>query len=281
VVSDDPIEDRDLANQHFDRGLSFDIRGKLNEAIEEMEKAISFCPNFAEAYNKLGDFYQKKGWLTKAIEMYKKSIELDPKIENSHFDLGCAYARTGKYLEALAELDKALSIDPNHFEIFSQKGFVFLEMGLYSEAIESLRKAILKDPMDIMACFVLGIAFLKVNKQPDAFRQFEKVIEHFSNLAQVKQRFAEANFFIGKSYYFMQDYEKAVTFLKKAIEFDTEEVDHHFSFGLFYSDGDAFFALSEAYFAQGDKKSAREALEKALNLEPNNQKFLEFQKVIY
>ncbi|MBF0498955.1 MAG: hypothetical protein HQM09_02380 [Candidatus Riflebacteria bacterium] len=55
MISSVTIEERDLANQHFDRGLSFDIRGKLDDAITEMETAIVRDASFAEAHSELGD----------------------------------------------------------------------------------------------------------------------------------------------------------------------------------------------------------------------------------
>lgn len=272
------IDDRDLANQHFDRGLSFDIRGKTDDAITEMEKAVGCDPEFAEAYNKLGDFYTKKGWIPKAIDMYKKSSQLKPEVENSHFDLGCSYAHMGKFSEALYEFEKALSLDPTHYEVYGRIGYVYLEMSLFGQAIENLKKALVKDPSDILARYNLGIALLRVGKPLDAHREFEKVVEHYVTLTRIKDRFAEGHYYIGRCYFYLQKFDKAVDFLKKAVEYDTEAIDYHFSFGMLYSDADAFFALSEAQHAQGEEKAARASLQKALELEPQNGRFLAFQK---
>ncbi len=281
MVSDIRKEDRDLADRHFDNGLSKDIKGRLDEAISEMEKAIGVDPGFAEAYNKLGDFYMKKGWITKAAGMFEKSIELKPETENSYFDLGCALALLGRYSEALNHLERALSIDPNHYEIYGRMGKVYFEMNLYAEAIENLKKALVKDQNDIMARFTLGMAYQKIQKKTDAQQQFETLIEQYSHLAQLKDRFAEAHYYIGRAYFFMENYAKAIEHLKMAVEFDTERVDHHFSFGMYYRDADAFFAMGEALAASGDKIAARVYLQKALDLDSENQKFLDFQKEIY
>lgn len=271
------IEERDLANQHFDRGLSFDIRGRIDQAIAEMLAAVECDPDFAEAYNKLGDYYQKKGKIEKAIEMYRKSIELKPEVENSHFDLGCAYAHVGRYDDAMTELQRALTMDPQHYEIYGRMGFVQLELSMYDEAINNLKLAVVKDPSDLMARFTLGRALLKKERTVEARQQFEKVIEHFTALTRVKERYAEGNFYLGRCHFFMQRFDKAVEHLLKAVEYDTEEIDYHFSFGLLYSDADAFFAVAEAYDALGDRAKAREYLGKALELEPTNQRFLGFQ----
>jgi len=132
-----------------------------------------------------------------------------------------------------------------------------------------------------MARFTLGQAYLKLDQKSDANQQFEKIIEHFSGLIERKDRFAEGHYFIGRSYFFMQKFDRAVEFLSKAIEYDTEAVDFHFSFGMSYSDADAFFALAEAQTSLGDKKAARTNLEKALAQKPHDERFLALQKQLY
>lgn len=271
------IEERDLANQHFDRGLSFDIRGKIDLAITEMLEAVKCDPGFAEAYNKLGDYYQKKGQMNRAIDMYLKSIELKPDVENSHFDLGSAYGHVGRYDEALTELDRALSMDPEHYEIYARRGYVKLELSLYDEAINDLKLALVKDPSDLMARFTLGRALLKKDRTVEAHQQFDKVVEHYESLIRIKDRYAEGHFYIGRCHFFTGKAEKALPFLLKAVEFDTDEIDYHFSFGLLYSDADAFSAVAEAYQATGDRAKARDFLAKALELEPQNERLLGFQ----
>ncbi|MBF0498954.1 MAG: tetratricopeptide repeat protein [Candidatus Riflebacteria bacterium] len=205
---------------------------------------------------------------------------MKPDIENSHFDLGCAYAHIGRYSEALYEFQKALSIDPRHFEIYGRIGHVYLEIGMFGEAIDNLKRALVKDQGDIMARYNLGIAFQKVNRSSESHAQFEKVIEHYSTLTRVKERYAEGHFYIGRCYFFQQRYDRAIDHLKKAVEYDTDDIDFHYSFGMLYSDGDAFAALAEALIAGGDKKAARDTIRKALDLEPQNERFLVVQRSI-
>lgn len=278
MVSYVSIEDRDLANQHFDRGISFDMRGKIDDAVKEMEKAVSLDPEFAEAFNKLGDFMMKKGSMSKAIDMYKKSAELKPEIENTHFDLGCAYAHLGKYSEALYELQKALTLDPAHSEIYGKMGFVYLKMDMLNEAVQNLKKALAKDPEDLMARFTLGETLTRSGDREGARQHFAKVIEKYEGLVRFKDRYAEGHYFIGRAYYFMERYDDAVNNMQKAVEYDTEAVDYHFSFGMLYSDADAFFGLAEAQAAQGSLEDARTNIQKALRLEPQNERFIEFQR---
>lgn len=281
MVSNITVEERNMANQHFDRGLSFGLRGKINEAIAEMEKVIAIDPGFAEAFNKLGDYYMKKGQVQRALEMFKHSIELKPEIENTHYDLGCAYAHLGQYSESLSSLQQALRMDPKHYEIYGRIGHVYLQMAMYNEAVHNLRVALTKDSEDLMAQFTLGVALIHLDKHAEARPQFTKVIERYSVLTKVKDRFAEGEYYLGRSHFYLGNYDQAVAHLKLAVEYDTDEIDYHFSFGMLYSDADAFFALAEALAAQQNFAEARKALTSALELEPDNGYFLELKQKIF
>jgi tetratricopeptide (TPR) repeat protein len=78
----------------------------------------------------------------------------------------------------------------------------------------------------------------------------------------------------------MGDLEKAAENLEKAVEFDTEAVDYHYSFGMLYSDADAFFSLAQVLHESGKTREASDNLKKALELEPNNQKFQQFKSKV-
>ena len=44
--------------------------------MKSYEKALILKPDFAEAYNNLGNVFQDQGKLDEAIDVYKKSISL-------------------------------------------------------------------------------------------------------------------------------------------------------------------------------------------------------------
>jgi tetratricopeptide (TPR) repeat protein len=60
MVAPISFEEKDLANQHLDRSISFAMCGKLDQAMDEAKKAIEIYPEFAQAHNKLGDYLIKK-----------------------------------------------------------------------------------------------------------------------------------------------------------------------------------------------------------------------------
>ncbi|MBU1106323.1 MAG: tetratricopeptide repeat protein [Candidatus Riflebacteria bacterium] len=273
MVAPISIEDRDRANQHLDSSISLSMCGKLDQAVVEIKKAIAIDPEFAQAHNKLGDYLMKMGLVKKAVDAYTRSLELAPNNQNSNFDLGCSLAHLGRYEEALEYLQKALQLKPSHTEIYGHIGRILMMRGELEEAITNLNRAIEANPEDIMSSFTLACAYNMLGETEKATRLFNKVIGRYGDLVAVKKRFAEGHYYIGRSYFIIGNLTEALKHLEKAVEYDTEDVDYHYSFGMLYSDADAFCSLAEVQHALGSHSEARENVQKAIALEPHNQRF--------
>ena len=75
-------------------------QGKLEEAIESYNKALSLKPDYAEVYNNMGNILTDQGKLEEAIETYKKALSLKPDYTTAHRNLS---------------LIKKYSIEDEHF----------------------------------------------------------------------------------------------------------------------------------------------------------------------
>lgn len=269
-------EQRAEANDHFDYGLTFELKGDTDKALEFFKKAIASDPDFAEAYNKIGDIFMKKGRYKEAIDSYIKSAELKPDIENTHFDLGCAYLQTANIPEAEKEFKKAFELDPNHFEIFGKLGAICIEKKEYEQALGFMRKMLVADPTNVAARYYNGLALHSMGKNSAAAVEFGEVITRYSSLLKIKPNYAEANYFIGMAYFYNANYKEAEKYLKRALELDTDKIDFHYSLGLAYSDADAFYAMANIHKALANGSQAEEFLKKAVALEPENEKFRKY-----
>ena len=59
-------------------GNALQDQDKLEEAIEAYNKALSFKPDYAEAYKNMGNALQGQGKLEEAIEAYNKALTIKP-----------------------------------------------------------------------------------------------------------------------------------------------------------------------------------------------------------
>ena len=67
-----------LAWAHFNRGTALGMKGQLDRAIADLDKAIELNPQWAAAYSNRGRAFVGKGQPERAVEDYARAIELDP-----------------------------------------------------------------------------------------------------------------------------------------------------------------------------------------------------------
>jgi tetratricopeptide (TPR) repeat protein len=79
-------------------------KGKIEEAIRLIMKAIELDPLNIAFHRNLGCAYVYSGDANAAIETFQRTIEMDPQIPLLYLYLGLAYMRKSMYKEALKEM---------------------------------------------------------------------------------------------------------------------------------------------------------------------------------
>lgn len=92
------------------KGASLFADGRVDEAIEEFQKALSVDPLFYDALQGLGMAYFQKGMLDEAVEVGKKMVEANPEDVLAHTSLSMFYQKKGMIPEAEAEGNKARAL---------------------------------------------------------------------------------------------------------------------------------------------------------------------------
>lgn len=267
-------EDRFRAEGYLDSSITFSMQGKHEKAIEDIKKAIEIYPCFAQAYNKLGDYQMKLDMVTEALESYRTSLDLNPSNQNTNFDMGRALSQLGRYDEALPFLKKAIKLKPDNAEAHGQMAFVYFMKNEYQLTIQCAKEAIKINPNNVMATFVCARAMKHMCADKDAIPLFRKVIKTYTEIGYIKSEFAEGHYYIGLSHFMIGELDKALEHLEKTIEYDGEPYYQH-SFGMTYSDADAFSYLAEVQHALGKTAEASESIKKALELDPDSQRLIQ------
>ena len=92
------------AEELNNKGLSLDILGFYEEAIDCYLQALRLNPNDAEAHNNLGIAYSAQGRHDEAIGECKEALRLNPNFAEAHNNLGFAcYSAQGRLDEAIGE----------------------------------------------------------------------------------------------------------------------------------------------------------------------------------
>jgi tetratricopeptide (TPR) repeat protein len=121
VVLDDPLS----PEEHLNLGVTYEMNGELDNALEEYKKASKTIPR---AYTYIGNILFKKGELKDAEVYYKKAIKQAPYPADACNNLAWLYYMEMKNLDEAEELAlKALHLDPSKQDI-------------YQDTLEKIRK---------------------------------------------------------------------------------------------------------------------------------------------
>ena len=85
-----------FAEAYHNRAIAFRNTEKIEQAVADCNQAIKLNDKFAQAYVHRGIIYSKTGQLNLSIFDYTKAIEIDPEFANAYFNRGIAYNKTGK-----------------------------------------------------------------------------------------------------------------------------------------------------------------------------------------
>ena len=152
---------------HMFLGVTYLHKRNFEEALKELEQAISFNPNSAIVARNYSFVLRSIGRYEDAIEMAKKAMRLDPLSRDPRYshNLAGAYFFNRDFDQAAAEYEKALKLNPDFMSSYMGLTASYSLLGMDEKAhaaadqllrlnpnfsLKAVRKSLpLKDPADI------------------------------------------------------------------------------------------------------------------------------------
>lgn len=188
---------------HYERAIVAMKYGLPEQAIKNLNQALSLDPNHYQSYNLLGHIYFEKMNFAEAASAYQKCLEIKPDFSEVRNNLGFVYQKMGSPYKAEEEYKESYSIDNNYeasfnlaklyfdqnklelasdyiqkslrenwrsSKAYNLRGVILNKMGRYPEAIQSFQNALRIAPNDIIASVNLAVAYIN-NKDFDLARE--------------------------------------------------------------------------------------------------------------
>lgn len=136
---------------YLNSGIDKTNRGKFEEALELIEKAIQLNPQSALAYFSKAIAYHNLNQLRAAYENYSNAIEIDDKMIDAYYNkaqaiLAFENPTEEELREALNNLEKATILDEKFIDAHYYSAIIKKKLGLYESAIVSLDKVLAIEP---------------------------------------------------------------------------------------------------------------------------------------
>jgi len=168
------------ASAHLDNGKKFLNEGKCDEAILELDRALSIDGGSADGYvcrgrayvskgdrdrvtddgdlPSSGPVYNGSGDYERAIEDYSAALAIKPAAPEILCERGHAYRRKGDYERAIEDYTVALGVKPDCRDALNNRGIVHYRMGSHKLAIKDWEAVLKIDPNDATARQSIEIA---------------------------------------------------------------------------------------------------------------------------
>jgi adenylate cyclase len=135
------------ATTHALLGNIYLVEEHYDQAISELEKALTLNPYRADNIGLLGMVLAYAGKLKKAIAMFKKAMTLNPVPPDWYYhQLAGVYAATGRFDEAIAAYRESLQRNPDNIPAHSGLAAIYGSSGREKEAGEEAQEALRLDP---------------------------------------------------------------------------------------------------------------------------------------
>jgi tetratricopeptide (TPR) repeat protein len=139
---------------------------RWDQAKKYLEQCVTLQPDFAEAWNNLGNAAVGSGNLRKGLENYEKAISLQPAMVPALINAGQARAGLGDAAGAEKLYERALAADPNSSAAANQMGELYAARRQYAKAKTWYQRA-LEARRDYQPAIGNLAALYTLNNQPN------------------------------------------------------------------------------------------------------------------
>jgi predicted Zn-dependent protease len=152
-------------------------KGKLDEARQQIAKALTIDPKYSDALTFRGIVDLQTGNLNSAVDDLQKAIQLDNNSALAYIAMGSIYNLRNQYDDALRELDRGVALNPASWQAHYEISKAELGKGDFSTALKEVEKAQGLLGREFAPLHdVKGHALLGMKSYPDAVAEFQKYL---------------------------------------------------------------------------------------------------------
>ena len=166
---------QDAAVANLKIGNAYMVQGKFENAAIGYQRAAALNPNYAEAYNNLGEAFGELKQYPQAIEAFNKAFALDPTLLKAKYNQAVTYDRMGNFRYSEFVFRNLIKSSPDYSLAYDGLAVTLSKAGRGKEAIAFHEKAIALNPREPSYYFNCAISYLMLKNTPKALEQQEKL----------------------------------------------------------------------------------------------------------
>lgn len=163
---------------NYQQGANAHKNGDLENAEFFFKNCLNINSGHVPSLIELGEVYIEKGKYQDAISSLTKALNISPNDALIHVLLGTAYQENKKYDNAIYHYNQAIKVEPENTLVRVNLGLVCSLKNDNECAIDNLGKVVLAYPYQLRARAVLGTAYHTSMDYGLARDQYKSVLEH-------------------------------------------------------------------------------------------------------
>jgi tetratricopeptide (TPR) repeat protein len=177
---------------------------QFDAAINNYKKALKIKPDYADAYNNMGNALKDKGDLEAAIESYNQALKIKPDYVQAYNNIAIALKDKGDLEAAIESYKQALKIKPDYAHAYNNMGNALSEKGDLEAAIESYKQALKIKPDYVQAYNNIGIALKDKGDLEAAIESYKQVLKIKPDYAEVYRNLSNIHRYKEHDEYFLK-----------------------------------------------------------------------------
>jgi tetratricopeptide (TPR) repeat protein len=134
------------ADRHYRCGVTLSCLGNYQNALSQLDKAISLNPGHVEALSERGVVRMEFNQTNLAKDDLNAAVRLDPTYHIGWANRSAYFYLLGEWAEAIKDASRAIELEPGYSLAYKLRALAANELGRAEEAINDLQKFFVLEP---------------------------------------------------------------------------------------------------------------------------------------
>ena len=239
-------------------------KNKYEEAKNILLEALELPQKDALVYKYLGSVYEKLGDFVNSVEAYQTSADLNPQDKIIWQRLGFALMTIKKYENAEKSFENANRVHAGNSDTYTGWGMALMKLNKFPEAHDKFVEAAKYNKYNFTAIFLCAVMEIKLE-------MYDKAEMKLTFLANVSPN-ANNTFEFARLKAIKNDYESAIHYAKKSLDFNKKMLPSYILLGQIYTQKyiETLANLGLCCVSRNEFEEAKPLLQKVMDKEPEN-----------
>ncbi len=208
--------DPTYAKSYVYKGHIYFANDEFDKALQAYENAVNYIDNDDRLFQNLGTTRYKVQRYEAAVEAFDRSITLNEKSMEAHLGRALAYAKMERHEKAIADFDRALALDPSSAKVYHERGICNAILKKWNEAAEDLEKASRLDPENDRTLEKLGNCYYQLGHYQKAIHSYSLAISLDAENYKLYEYRGDSKYRLNNSQGALDDYTLAISLQPRA-----------------------------------------------------------------